>query len=357
MRLTAERFERLQRSLDLALNQEWPKIGATTRRLATLAPIAIGVDLNQASRVAIATVATDGGENKLSLEPMRLQVVRVADSRGEIYFEEFIAESLEPDQIIRFYFRSDERLQRFMRDLGFEWEQLLPRTDLQRSQLLSMLRELMEWAALIELAAQPEPKLLIRDGLLRSILLSQEVFDALRVRFESLTGAHGHLLVGVAKRSRVLSYLTVALGLTESFRSGRAEYLPVPAELEREAAPAQYRWVGDRAMGILNIARLDVGDSALIPVDVPQWQRRRIDEIMALLHQCARGSFPIRGYPQPLIDAHEHARLGGIEIEMLESLLLRRIHDRDPEAARVAQQLRLGQRLSESTLDPEHNES
>lgn len=352
MRLSAERFQRLQRSLDLALNQEWPKIGATTRRLATFAPTPIEPTPVRDPRVVIATVATDGGENKLSLEPMRLQVVRVADSRGEIYFEEFIAESLEPEQIIRFFFQSDARLQRFMRDLKLEWEQLLPRSDLQRSHLLSMLRELMEWAALIELAAQPGPKLLIRDGLLRSILLSQEVFQTLRARFEALTEEHGHLLAGVAKRSRVLSYLTVALGLTETFKSGRPEYIAVPAELEQEAAPAQYRWVGNRAMGSLNIARLDVGDSPLIPIDVPQWQRGRTDETMTLLHQCARGSFPIRGYPQPLIEAHEHARLGGIEIEMLEALLLRRIHERDPEAARVAQQLRLfGQRLSESTSD------
>ncbi|HUS37702.1 MAG TPA: DNA double-strand break repair nuclease NurA [Verrucomicrobiae bacterium] len=358
MRLNAERFQRLQRSLDLALNQEWPKVGATTRRLATFAPTSIEPASVRDPRVAIATVATDGGENKLSLEPMRLQVVRVADSRGEIYFEEFIAESLEPDQIIRFFFQSDPRLQRFMRNLNLDWQQLLPRTDLQRGHLLSMLRELMEWAALIELAAQPGSKLLIRDGLLRSILLSQEVFNALRSRFEALTGEHGHLLVGVAKRSRVLSYLTVALGLTETFKSGRAEYLAIPAELEREAAPAQYRWVGDRAMGSLSIARLDVGDSPLIPIDVPQWQRARTDEIMALLHQCARGSFPIRGYPQPLIEAHEHARLGGIEIELLEALLLRRIHDRDPEAARVARHLRLlGQKFSESTSDSAHNES
>jgi hypothetical protein len=357
MRLSAERFQRLQRSLDLALNQEWPKIAATTRRLATFAPTPIEPPSARDPRVAIATVATDGGENKLSLEPMRLQVVRVADSRGEIYFEEFIAESLEPKQIIRFFFQSDARLQRFMRDLKLDWEQLLPRTDLQRSHLLSMLRELMEWAALIELAGQPGSKLLIRDGLLRSILLSQEVFKTLRSRFETLTGEHGHLLVGVAKRSRVLSYLTVALGLTETFKSG-TEYIAIPAELEQEAAPAQYRWVGDRAMGSLNIARLDVGDSPLIPIDVPLWQRARTDEIMALLHQCARGSFPIRGYPQPLIEAHEHARLGGIEIEMLESLLLRRIHDRDPDAAGVAQQLRLlGQKLSESISDSAHNET
>jgi hypothetical protein len=358
MRLTTERYKRLQRSLDMALNQEWPKIGAARRRLAAFVLTPIDTAVTPGPRVAIATVATDGGENKLTLEPMRLQVMRVADSRGEIYFEDFIAESLQPDQILRFFFQSDQRLQRFMRNLKLDWSQLLPQTDLQRSHLLSMLRELMEWAALMELAEQPGSKLLIRDGLLRSILLSQEVFSILRKRFETLTREHGHLLVGVAKRSRVLSYLTVALSLAESFESGRPEYLSIPAELEREASPAQYRWVGDRAMGRLHIGRLDFGDAPLMPVDIAQWQQGRASEIMALLHLCARSSFPIRGYPQPLIEAHEHARLGGIEIEMLESLLLRRMYDRDPDAARVAQQLRLlGQKLSQSSLEPAENES
>ena len=144
-----------------------------------------------------------------------------------------------------------------------------PGRTFKRSQLLSMLRELMEWAALLKLASQPPVKLLIRDGLLRSVLLTDAVFQRLREKFEKLTTKHGHLLVGVAKRSRVLSYLSVALGLSESFSNGEPAYLPVPAELEREAAPAQYRWIGSRAMGLLHVARLDRGEGVpLMPVDI-----------------------------------------------------------------------------------------
>ena len=59
-----------------------------------------------------------------------------------------------------------------------------------------MLRELMEWAALLKLASQPPVKLLIRDGLLRSVLLTDAVFQRLREKFEKLTTKHGHLLAG-----------------------------------------------------------------------------------------------------------------------------------------------------------------
>lgn len=94
MSLTPERLERLQRSLELALNQEWPRLNQTQRRLASMRPTPIQpLRAENAVRPIIATVATDGGENRLSLEPIRVQIVRVADSRGETYFEDFVPRS------------------------------------------------------------------------------------------------------------------------------------------------------------------------------------------------------------------------------------------------------------------------
>jgi hypothetical protein len=74
---------------------------------------------------------------------------------------------------------------------------LLSRSDFRRSQLLSMLREFMEWAVLLKLASQPLAKLLIRDGLLRSVLLTEVVFQRLREKFEKLTTKHGRPLASV----------------------------------------------------------------------------------------------------------------------------------------------------------------
>ncbi|HXJ60120.1 MAG TPA: DNA double-strand break repair nuclease NurA [Verrucomicrobiae bacterium] len=360
MHVTTERLERLQRSLELALNQEWPQLSATQKRLAKLRPTAIPTrPANAKPLTVVATVATDGGENKLSLEPIQLQVIRVADSRGEVYFEDFVAQSLMPEEILRFFFQSNQRLQRFLTYLQLDWNQLMPGSDFQRSQLLSMLRELMEWAALLKLASQPPVKLLIRDGLLRSVLLTDAVFQRLREKFEALTAKHGHLLVGVAKRSRVLSYLSVALGLNESFKDGEPAYLFVPAELEREAAPAQYRWIGSRAMGSLHIARLDRGEGVpLMPVDIASWQQARVDEAMSLLQESAHASFPVRGYPHALVEAHKHARMGGLEIEMLESLLLQKVSERDPAVAHTARHLMLlGKQLAQGADEDNTDET
>jgi hypothetical protein len=357
MHLGTDRLSRLHRSLELALNQEWPQLSATQKKLTGRIPKRIVAQAGLHSLPVIATVATDGGENRLSLEPIRLQVVRVADSLGEIYFEEFIAQSLKPEEIVRFFFQSNERLQRFVAYLQLDWKDLLPQSDFQRSHLLSMLRELMEWAALLKLASQPPAKLLIRDGLLRSVTLTDRVFQRIGDKFETLTAKHGHLLVGVAKRSRVINYLSVSLGLNDGFADGLPAYLQIPPELEIEAAPAQYRWVGSRAMGWLYIARLDHGDNVpLLPVDIAIWQRDRVDEAMSLLHESGRGSFPTRGYPQALIQAHEHAHLGGLEIEMLEEMLLEQVRERDPAVARTARQLMLlGKQLNEEIPNEQQN--
>ena len=61
MRLTAHRLERLKRSLELALNQEWPRLSAATNHLAVLHPTPIAIRPAQASTLpVVATVATDG---------------------------------------------------------------------------------------------------------------------------------------------------------------------------------------------------------------------------------------------------------------------------------------------------------
>jgi hypothetical protein len=114
LRFTTDRLERLERSLVLALNQEWPQLSTTQKRLAKIRPTPIRLPDSASPLTVVATVATDGGENRLSLEPIQVQVIRVADSLGEIYFEDFIAQSLTPEEILRFFFQSNRRLQRFL---------------------------------------------------------------------------------------------------------------------------------------------------------------------------------------------------------------------------------------------------
>ena len=93
-------------------------------------------------------------------------------------------------------------------------------------------------------------------------------------------------------------------------------------------------------MGWLHIARLDHGDNVpLLPVDVADLADAiASDEAMSLLHESGRGSFPTRGYPQALIQAHEHARHGRIgNRDAGRNAVGNRVRERNPAVARTAQ--------------------
>ena len=131
----------------LALNHEWPQRDRATKRVGELPAVRIGDKASPTDMPIVATVATDGGEGRLNLAPISIQIVRVADNRGVVHFEEFVPQSLKPDEVMRFFFASDERFQRLLRYWGVSWQDLLPESDFQRGHWLAMLRELLEWAA------------------------------------------------------------------------------------------------------------------------------------------------------------------------------------------------------------------
>jgi hypothetical protein len=349
MPLTNQKIEQFRRSVQLALNQEWPELAKISQRLASVEPKPINRDAPPNLPV-IATVATDGGENRVVLDPIRLHVIRVACSTGEIFCEDFVPLSLTPEEILRFFIQSNVRLQRFLHFLEVEWEVLTPRDSSRATNLLQTIRELMEWAALMRLAFDAKPKLLLRDGLLRSITLPDLIFQAIKKRFQDLTARHGHILVGVSKRSQIVNYLSTGLSLERWHEQESLFYLAIPRELEQAAAPPAYRWSQGRTMGSLFLAKLDYGQQVpFMPVDVAGWQADRVDEAMVLLAQNSCASFPIRGYPRALIDADQFARIGGLESELLEGLILEDLAERNPAVARQArEQMMLGRRLIQS---------
>ena len=142
MQLSEQRIEKFRRSIELALNQEWPELSKVKQQVAALEPRLINLDADKKLQV-IATVATDGGESRLVLDPIRMHIARIADSSGNIFCEDFVPLSLNPEEILRFFFRSNETLQRFFNFLNLSWEDLLPSDAARSPNLLQMLRELM----------------------------------------------------------------------------------------------------------------------------------------------------------------------------------------------------------------------
>lgn len=344
--LTTEAIEQLQLSLNAALEIELPRLHEV-RAACGLGLERQPIPEQAASLHSIATVATDGGENQLRLDPIRVHVLRIADSDGNRHFDGFIPMSLLPIEILEKHFLKDPLIRFLQSELNLTLESMLPSTSYQKGNFLQMLRELLEWAALLRLASERKgPRLLIRDGLLRSVVVPDHIWEPLAQRFEHHTKANGHLLVGVAKQSAVLNYLSLAMALEQSLPPGTAGYVSVPRDLEKDAAPPAYNWMGARSLGELCALRTTNATGLIFACEVPRWLQHATGTIMANLARNA-GAFPYAGYPVALADAHQYARLGQFEIAFMEQLLLRALAEHDQALAlQVSLQQTLGRRLS-----------
>jgi len=297
------------------------------------------VELGYRQCYAVAPVATDGGENNLSLEPVNVEIVRVVDSDGKVYFQDFLPLSADPEELGEKLFQSVPILRNLIQRLRLSnWRELSylyfptekhPDSEAIRAisdtrRFIKTLRDILEWATLVELAFQSGRPvfLLIRDGLLRTKFIKKQIFPELAKLFRQAYEECGAMIVGVAKRSKALNYLSLALTLEGIFDRRAPCFAEVPPELEREAYTWARTWMEGQCFGRLHLVKLIEGRDALIlPVDIPEWLVPKRKEVLEYLAETAKSSFPVPGYPYPLVQAHENANLSGLEIEIISDLM------------------------------------
>src|SRR5574341_449200 len=136
-------------------------------------------ELNYRQCYAIAPVATDGGENRISFEPMNIEIIRVVDSEGKEYIQKIIPLSFERE-ILEKLFKDIPQLASICNRLEVDYHDIsdfLPIKDHTRNKnyvdsrgVVQTLRDILEWAVLLDIAWDPGRSkiLLIRDGLLRT---------------------------------------------------------------------------------------------------------------------------------------------------------------------------------------------
>ena len=311
----------------------------------------------------IAPVATDGGENRLTFEPLRIDIIRVADSEGNKHVERIIPITSEIEEY-RAIFESTPVLSRMLDRLGVEYDNLsffLPKvesmentgkTKITSRDYANILRDIIEWAVLLDMAwneKNSQGVLLLRDGLLRTKSLKRNVVKKLGKSFENAYKENNTLLLGVAKKSQVLNYISLAMSLEGTFHKSYPCYCEVPTDIER----ASYNWAdtwqqGDEVFGQMHLVKLSSSRRGLIlPVDVPPWLLDRRKEILEYLADSSRYTFPQIGYPYALAKAHDNAVLRGLEVEVIGSLVeqtLISLH-KEKDRERIVELLRLGKGL------------
>jgi hypothetical protein len=340
--LALQNLQELQNNLKEALSVEKVNLERLRQKVKRLQVIELGYR----QCYAVAPVATDGGENNLSLEPINVEIVRVVDSDGHVHFQGFLPLSGDAEKIGEWLFQNVPILTSLVKALNLpDWRELsylyfpsqqqtdpdavaLEISDTRR--FIKVLRDVLEWAALVQLAFQSGRPvfLLIRDGLLRTKFIKKQIFPKLAEVFKQAYDSRKTMILGVAKRSKALNYLSLALTLEGVFDRRAPCFAEVPADLEREAYTWAHTWMEGQCFGHLHLVKLVEGrDSLILPVDIPDWLIPRRKEVLEYLAETAKSSFPILGYPYPLVRAHENANLSGLEMGITGDLLTQALMD------------------------------
>ncbi len=323
MSLASIDLETLREKLRRAALSEMPAVDALRQEVRNLRIMPI----QESAVPTIAAVATDGGQNHVALDPLHIEILRVVDSTGFEHLLEVLPLSKDLGDLSE-QVSVIPAMRQLMDRLDLPYAQLSrflpqPGTD-PRPDHLGTLRDLIEWAVVLEMAWDPdlEHRLILRDGLLRTLKFGDEARQRLDVSFQEAYHQTGRLLVGVAKRSQVLNYLSLAVALEQPFTRIGPLYTQVPLTLEQKAYRRYPEWA-DQQMGRLHLGKLGAHpDSPVFPVDIPHWLAAHTPTIFEHLAATAMDSFPVVGYPEPLMRAHEHAVIHGLELEVLADELL-----------------------------------
>ena len=295
---------------------------------------------------AVAFVAADGGDNRIRLNaapggaPAIVELVRVVDSNGRECALDAVAGAVDDDFFSK---PRTDTVRCLCRDLGVARvadlsPYLTSASKISRSEKMRVYRDIVEWAVLYRLLAEREwgsDTLLVREGALRTRVFRPEIFNEMDLKIRAACERHrkeGRVemyFVGVAKNTVLLERLRFALSLEGVFERDYPCYAHVPTEIAKKFYDR--RWLdtletadGAEYLSMAEMFLVKFGDHPLDPVwpvDVAAWQAKRADKILGCLAEDARPGFPIPDFPMCVQKAHDHAKIGGIELSFLNDLL------------------------------------
>src|SRR5271157_90909 len=290
----------------------------------------------------ISFVSIDGGMMGINFDPFEVNFIEIADSFG--------------NETLKFLFPSTDEIDK--KQLAFldnipEIRQFL---DILRvksivSPLVFPIRpeyimNIAELACIFNRIAQQarEPLLVLKDGLLRNKFLKPEHKNHLM----NLLKRQVHCkLVGVAKRSKIITLLSSALSIEKKIPLDATGYIEIPLELEAQA----YNWprkLSSFSMGKLYVAKLSPRTNLVLTVEIPYnhvedeeiYSENEISEIFGCLIKDSAFSFPTLGYPQTIMRAHEKAARTGFVASIWRQKIIDRFIDKakTPQLKQLLQQ-------------------
>lgn len=323
-------------NLDLILKTQRAKLSSLREKVKELKFNSIDLAGNYS---AISYRAIDGGMTNINLDPIEADIIEIADSYGNVKMK-FCISSLEDKQ---------DKDQNYSNLNSIpEIKELLQTLNIDSIAKLSEIlkdsgtyMEIAEYACIFDkiMKSKDEKVIIMRDGLLRSKKFKSEYIKELIKIVDK--NKENVKLVGVSKTSKLLSMLSFALHLEKIFPSDGIGYVKIPLELELEA----YTWSGsgilkpedvkrlNYAFGDLYIAKLSKKSSLLVTVEIPSditndpkvsrpiYNQTEIDKLFGHLAKDSEYSYPVIGYPQTIMLAHETAVRLGFPSDLVKDLI------------------------------------
>jgi hypothetical protein len=166
-------------------------------------------------------------------------------------------------------------------------------------------------------------------------------------------------LVGVAKKSKVITRYQLAMAIEGIFPSGEPRYVRIPRELEAKAYIwAKYAHGPDTEGDNREAPKYVAGDLYLVrfgrrssdpvwAVDILSQQSQKASEIFGYLLSDAIDGFPIPFYPRCLQKAHEHAQVVGFDLDIFQDEIFSAIRDLlPPEKQNIIEYFRFNSDIS-----------
>lgn len=303
---------------------------------------------------SISLVGTDGGNNRIQFDPFLVQVVRVVDSSNTEHCLQVISPTTSVTELSRKQFDDNgvpiTALGKMMAFLNVQdltqLSNMIRRNDDDRPSSPSWVqvyRELMEWAVLFSILTEKEfgtDTIMVRDGLLRSKVFSEDLFIRLSDGFKQAIEDHKRkhrrniYLVGVAKHSKVLDRYRLAMSLENILTANYSCYTPIPRDVEMQA----YKWaeyargddvgidggeVNKFVAGKMFFAKFgNRSKDPVWPVDIFLPQEKEAASILGYLLSDATSGFPVPFYPMCLQKAHENAALVDFDFEIIQDRVI-----------------------------------
>ena len=253
----------------------------------------------------------DGGKMGISFHPFEFDFIVIADSMDNELMRYLVpkSESLKPTDFI--YMNEFTEIKKLLEFLNLS--SITEASNMLVDPKIAM--ELTEYACIFErLGKNPkDPVIVMKDGLLRTKAIKYQYIPQL---LNVLKNNKKKRLVGVAKNSQVINLLSTALYVEGIIQNDYTGFVEVPWEIERIAYKRSKKETHlYYSFGKLYIAKLSSKSDLLVTIEIPYdfendepiYQKNEIYEIIGHLIKDSIGSYPILGYPQTIMRAHEKA--------------------------------------------------